>query len=365
MKLTKESNRQLQDFLIRARSIDATDLILVVGSPPTARVDGRLLPLADESELDATQLAGLAAALLPEDRLEEVPVEGSLDFSFTIPGQGRFRCNLHRERGYPAAAIRLLPPEPPALDSLGLPDSLADLTRQRHGLVLVTGPTGSGKTTTLAALLRGVLENRRCHVITIEDPVEYTHTSAGSIVEHIEIGRDAASFAEALRSSLRQDPDVLLVGEMRDQDSIAIAVTAAETGHLVLSTLHTGDATQTLSRIVDAYPPGQQEVVRTQLSISLTAVVSQVLLPRPDGPGRIPAVEIMIATDAVRALIRSGRFERLRSQLSMDRSLGSLPLDVSLADLVLRGMIAPREARLRAREPGEFDRRLAGGRSAS
>jgi twitching motility protein PilT len=224
-----------------------------------------------------------------------------------------------------------------------------------HGLVLVTGPTGSGKTTTLAALVRRILDRRTVHLITIEDPVEYEHEHRDSLVEHIELGRDVNDFAQALRSALRQDPDVLLIGEMRDPESIAIAITAAETGHLVLSTLHTGDAPQTVHRILDSYPPARQDGIRVQLSVSLAGVISQQLLPRADGKGRVPAVEVLIATPAVRNLIRQGKTALLRSQLTLERGAGMLELDRSLARLARQGLLDPERARLLARVPTEFD----------
>ena len=278
-----------------------------------------------------------------------------MDFAFTRPGLGRFRCNLHRQRGSWAAAIRLLPKSPPGFEELNLPPVLDRIVGLNHGLVLVTGPTGSGKSTTLASMLSQILEQRRLHAITIEDPVEYEHSSSLSLVEHVEVGRDAATFPKALRAALRQDPDVLLVGEMRDPESIAMAITAAETGHLVLSTMHTGDVAQSINRIVDSFPPEQIETVRTQLSISLAAVLSQHLIPRIDGEGRVPAVEIMFATDAVRNMIRSGKIEQLRSQVGMEKRNGSIPLDHSLASLVQRKLISENDARLRARNPMELD----------
>jgi len=221
--------------------------------------------------------------------------------------------------------------------------------------VLVTGPTGCGKSTTLAALLRRILSRRRVHLVTIEDPVEYEHAHEDSLVEHIEIGRDVPSFAHALRSVLRQDPDVVLIGEMRDPESMAIAISAGETGHLVLSTLHTGDAPQTIHRILDSFPANQMEAVRAQLSVSLAGIISQQLLPRIDEPGRVPAVEVLMATPAVRNLIRQGKIEQLRSQITLGRAMGMLELDRALSDLVRRGLVDEREARVRARIPNEFD----------
>jgi len=347
--------RWLKRLLEQAREQYATDLMLVAGAPPVVRVHGGLVPL-DDAPLSASATAMLAAALVPSERRETAEARGSVDFAVRVSGSGRFRCNVHRERGRWSASIRVFPVELPDLETLHLPPALERFADLQYGLLLLTGPTGSGKSTTIAALLRRLLARRRVHLVTIEDPVEYEHTHDGSVVEHVEIGRDATSFADALRASLRQNPDVLLIGEMRDPESIGIAITAAETGHLVLSTLHTGDAPQTIHRILDSYPAEQIETVRSQLSISLAGIVSQQLLPRADGRGRVPAVEILVATPAVRNLVRRGRIEQLRSQLTLEQPLGMLDLDQSLARLVLDGLVDPSEARARARVPEEFDR---------
>ncbi len=340
-------------LLKAARDRDASDLLIVAGSPAMIRINGALSPTGDPLTEEETRT--LCGDILPRERRQILSDTGSVDFAFTRPGLGRFRCNLHRQRGSWAAAIRLLPKSPPGFEELNLPPVLDRIVALNHGLVLVTGPTGSGKSTTLASMLSQILEQRRLHAITIEDPVEYEHSSSLSLVEHVEVGRDAATFPKALRAALRQDPDVLLVGEMRDPESIAMAITAAETGHLVLSTLHTGDVAQSINRIVDSFPPEQIETVRTQLSISLAAVLSQHLIPRIDGEGRVPAVEIMFATDAVRNMIRSGKIEQLRSQVGMEKRNGSIPLDHSLASLVQRKLISENDARLRARNPLELD----------
>jgi len=349
-----EGEEWLRNLLGQARSVQASDVVFVVGVPPMARVHGRLRGLSDRP-LEARATGMLCGALVAQERRTDVEAKGSLDFAFTRTGLGRFRCNVHRERGNWAAAIRLFPQKIPDLASLNLPESLTRFAERDHGLVLVTGPTGSGKSTTLAALVRHILEHRQVHVITIEDPVEYEHGHADSIVEHIEIGRDVSSYRRALRAALRQDPDVILIGEMRDPESISIAITAAETGHLVLSTLHTGDAPQTIHRILDSYPASQIESVRVQLSISLAGIISQTLLPRANGDGRVPAVEVLVATHAVRNLIRQGKIEMLRSQITLERNQGMLGLDRSLARLVATGEVDEEEARTRVRTPTEFD----------
>jgi twitching motility protein PilT len=355
----------LERLLALARERYATDLLLVSGAPPVLRIHGALVPL-DDVALEESAAAKLCAALVPDERRAAVESQGSVDFSIrSSAGPGRFRCNVHRERGRWSAAIRVFPVALPDLESLHLPPALARFAELQYGLVLLTGPTGSGKSTTIAALLRRVLARRRVHLVTIEDPVEYEHEHEGSVVEHVEIGRDAPSFAQALRASLRQNPDVLVIGEMRDPESIGIAITAAETGHLVFSTLHTGDAPQTIHRIVDSYPAEQIETVRSQLSISLAGIASQELLPRADGRGRVPAVEILVATPAVRNLVRRGRIEQIRSQLTLEQNVGMLDLDQSLARLVLDGLVDPAEARARARVPEEFERAIRRPRNSS
>lgn len=352
--ITEGASERLRALFRQARDQNASDLLLAVGSPPVIRVDGGLLVLPGEA-MDAEESARLAAALVPGERRIELARDGSVDFSFKIAGLGRFRCNIHRERGHWAAAVRLLALRPPTIAELNLPPEIEMVAELRHGLVLVTGPAGSGKSSTIAAILSELTSRRHCHVITIEDPIEYEHTRGGSVVEQIEVGRDAPSFAAALRASLRQDPDVLVIGEMRDPDTNALALTAAETGHLVFSTLHTGDTTQAINRIIDGHPAGDALFVRTQLAVSLSAVVTQQLLPRADRRGRVPAVEVLVADDAIRNLIRKGQLEHLLAQVGVSREKGMRTLDRSLAELVRRGLVDRKEARLRSRHPQEFD----------
>jgi twitching motility protein PilT len=294
------------------------------------------------------------AALGPGGR-RRLARDGSVDFSVSVPNVGRVRVNLHRTRRGNAAALRILPRRIPTLAELGLPETLHDLTRTARGLVLVTGATGSGKTTTLAALLDRIVRAEPRHVITIEDPVEFTHPNARAVVEQIEVGTDAPSFHAALVSSLRQDPDVILVGEMRDLETTRTVLTAAETGHLVLTTLHTNDVAQTVHRIVDLFPAEQQTQVRSQLSLALSAVICQQLIPRKDGKGRVAAVEVLLATNAVRSHIRRGSFHQLHSELTLGRQAGMRSMEESLAELVRSGTIAESEARLRASHPDELE----------
>jgi twitching motility protein PilT len=317
------------------------------------RVDGHLRPIVPGS-LDVADVARLCSALVPENRRAELASAGAVDLSWGTARTGRVRANVHRESGRWAAAIRLLPAAIPTLAELNLPPELANLADLRHGLVLVTGPAGSGKSTTLASLLAIINNTRRAHVISIEDPIEYRHPAGQSLIEQIEVGRDTPAFHVALRSALRQAPDVLLVGEMRDAETISLAVTAAETGHLVFSTLHTGDAAQSVTRILDSYPAGQVGFVRSQLAAALAAVVSQQLLPRK-GSGRVPAVEILIATEAVRNLIQKGQGEQLGTQVQLSREKGMRSLDQSLAELVRAGLVEREEARARARRTREFE----------
>jgi twitching motility protein PilT len=343
----------------------ASDLILVPGSAPVLRVDGRLhrleLPaIADDGvgPLFADHLGAHSRRLLAES--------GAADFSLDLPpGEGaahgvRLRVNLHRQRGRLAAAVRALPQRIPSLAELGLPERLAELVQADNGLVLVCGPTGSGKSTTLAALLDHLNQTRFCHVITIEEPVEYVHSNRRSLFEQVEVGRDAPSFAAALRSALRRDPDVILVGEMRDLETMATAITAAETGHLILSTLHTSDCAQAVNRMIDVYPAGQQGQVRQQLSLSLRAVVCQQLVPTADGRARVPAIEVLLATYAVRSHIRRSNLDRLYNELMAGRGRGMVAMEQSLAELVRSGVVSAEEARMRSSRADELERILGG-----
>jgi twitching motility protein PilT len=278
--------------------------------------------------------------LLEPAQSEELRTRRSVDLGFHRENLGRFRVNIHHQRGTLAASIRLLPTRIPTLESLNLPPALAKLADRRQGFVLVTGPTGSGKSSTLAALIDLINSRRAAHIVTIEDPVEYQHVNRTALIEQIEVGRDTPDFAVTLRSLMRQSPDVILVGEMRDAETIATALTAAETGHLVLSTLHTNDSIQAMSRILDTFPSANQPQIRQQLSLALAAVIAQQLVPGADGVTRWPATEIMIATDAVRALIRKGDDHQLRSQISTGKGEGMMTMEQSLADLVRSGRIA-------------------------
>lgn len=321
---------QLLDF---AAKRNASDILLVAGAPAVLRVNGALAPGAG-AVLEPEIIRSMVLPLLAPSQLDELQKRKSVDFGFIREGLGRFRVNLHHQRGTLAVSIRLLPTRIPSLESLHLPPSLSKLVDRRQGLVLITGPTGCGKTSTLAALIDIVNSRRAAHVVTIEDPVEYQHTNRAAIIEQIEIGRDTPDFGGTLRSIVRQTPDVIQIGEMRDPETMATALTAAETGHLVLSTLHTNDTIQAVSRILDSFPAANQPQIRQQLSLALLAVIAQQLVPGTDGHTRWPATEIMIATDAVRALIRKGDDHQLRSQISVGRADGMMTMEQSLAELV-------------------------------
>jgi twitching motility protein PilT len=303
------------------------------------RVNGALSPTR-AAVLDADDVRSLVLPLLEPWQADELQKKRSVDLSFMRENLGRFRINIHHQRGTLAASIRLLPSKIPSLDSLHLPASLARLADRKQGFVLVTGPTGCGKSTTLAALIDLVNTRHARHVVTIEDPIEYQHSNRTSVIEQIEVGRDTPDFGGTLRSIMRQSPDVILVGEMRDAETISTALTAAETGHLVLSTLHTNDAIQAVGRILDSFPAANQPQIRQQLSLALGAVIAQQLVPGVDGLSRWPATEIMIATDAVRALVRKGDDHQLRSQISVGKAEGMMTMEQSLAELVRQGRIA-------------------------
>ncbi len=333
-----------------------SDLLLVPGAPPTLRLHGRLEPVTSPPGAplgpgDARELLEPALDLARRRRLAE---EGACDLSLKVERLGRFRVNLHRTRAGSAAALRVLPRRIPSPAELGLPEALVEATRSARGLVLVTGATGSGKSTTLAALVDRIVRSERRHVVTIEDPVEFEHAHAASLVEQVEVGGDAPTFAAALVAALRQDPDVILVGEMRDAETARAALTAAETGHLVLTTLHTNDAAQTVNRVLDLFPAAQQLQVRQQLSLALSAILCQQLVPRKDGAGRALAVELLVATDAVRAHVRRGSFHQLHSELTLGRRVGMVTMEESLAGLVKAGTVSEAEARLRASHPDDL-----------
>jgi twitching motility protein PilT len=333
-----------------------SDLFVVVGLPPSIRIAGKVQRL-DEEPLTGSDIENAIVPRLSPQAAQKFRAEGYADNSLRVEGLGRFRINLHHERGRPAATIRALPVRPPRLSELNLPTNILALTRLPYGLVLVGGPTGSGKTTTLAALVDEINRRDAKHIITIEDPIEYEHPQHRSIVEQIEIGNDAPDFPTALRSVLRQAPDVIVVGEMRDPETMRLALTAGETGHLVFSTLHTSDVTSTISRVADSFPPERQLTIRQELSMSLAAVMTQILLPKIGG-GRIPAVELLMIGYGARQHIRKNALQHLHQEITITRPAGSFNFEESLATLVKQKLVTPEEARARTVHPEELDHLL-------
>ena len=315
-----------------------SDLLLVAGAPPTVRIDGELRPIGGEEPLSAERVENMILDVLGKDLGAKLREEREVDFSFGWEWQARFRGNAFHQRGSLGMALRLIPRAIPSFDDLGLPAAVATLAMSPQGLILVTGPTGSGKSTTLASIIRYIGERRACHILTIEDPIEYAHVHGRSIVTQREVGTDSDSFARALRSALREDPDVLLVGEMRDTESIETALTISETGHLVLATLHTNDSAQAIDRIVDVFPAERQSQIRVQFGSALLGVVAQWLLPRIGG-GRVAAFELLLANPAVRNLIREGKSEQIRNTIATGQRFGMQTLEMSLKDLVERGLV--------------------------
>jgi twitching motility protein PilT len=338
---------------------DASDLHLQVGLPPMIRVDGSLSPVQNMPTLNEDMMEALVFSILDEDQKQILLRDKEFDFSFAFGDLGRFRVNAFHERGNVAAALRLIPSEIRTLDQLGMPAVLSKFTEYPRGLVLVTGPTGSGKSTTLAALIDKINTERASHIITVEDPIEYTHRSKRSVIAQREVHYDTFSFSAALRSSLREDPDVVLIGEMRDLETIAAAITIAETGHLVFATLHTNSASQSIDRMVDVFPPHQQPQVRAQLGNMLQAICSQRLVPALSG-GRIAAAEILVATPAVRNIIREGKNYQLEAVIQTGAEHGMQSMDRTLANLVHGGVISYEEARNYAVELEELDRLMRG-----
>ncbi len=326
------SEIQMDDLLTLVVDENASDLHLAVGDPPVLRINGSLQPL-DCERLAQDDTERLMRAITSEENIQKVKEHGGCDFGFAFGDRARFRVSVFRQKGYYGVVLRLIPSRMLTLDEIGLPPQIKDILYAPRGLVLVTGPTGSGKTTTLASMINIINEARDCHIITVEDPIEYYHSHKKSIVTQREIGVDVPSFSEALRRALRQDPDVILVGEMRDLETMEAAITAAETGHLVFATLHTTGAARTVDRIVDAFPTNQQEQIRTQLAATINAVISQLLLPRVDRPGRVAAFEVMISTPSIKALIRDNKTFRITSDIQTGGRLGMFTLDDHLFSL--------------------------------
>ncbi|HEX6348746.1 MAG TPA: PilT/PilU family type 4a pilus ATPase [Candidatus Dormibacteraeota bacterium] len=331
-----------------------SDLLISAGSEPRIRKDGRLVAISEHAEAVTPKSAeAMLREVLNAEQLDELFRKRHLDFAFTWGDQVRIRANAFFQRGSLAAAFRLLPLAIPSFAQVGTPESVVRLIDRPHGLLLVTGPTGSGKSTTLAAAVDHINRTRACHVVTIEDPIEYVHRHQLAIVDQRQVGTDVDSFADALRAVFREDPDVVLIGEMRDLETIAAALTIAETGHLVMATLHTNDAAQAVDRILDSYPAGQQQQARTQLAASLAGVVYQQLLPAVGG-GRVAAYEVLIATGAIRALIKEGKTHQIRNAMQTSMREGSQTLEQSLGELARVGVVSATDARARSLHPQEI-----------
>jgi twitching motility protein PilT len=352
------------DVLTRMVEERASDVHLTPGFPPAIRVRGQIVPLDDYDALSQQETREIVYSLLNSDQRKRFENNLQLDFAYSIPGVARYRVNCFFQRGSISAAFRLIPNEIQSIESLGLPKVLEDFARRPRGLVLFTGPTGSGKTTSLASLMDLINRERQEHILTVEDPIEFLHGHKGCIVNQREIGTDAHDFASALKSALREDPDVILVGEMRDLETISTAITAAETGHLVFATLHTQSTSSTIDRIIDVFPSGQQQQIRMQLSVALEGIVTQQLMPTADGSGRVVGTEVLIPTPAVRNLIREGKTHQIYSVLQTSAAKGMQTMDAHLAQLVHQGKITRALAESRASVPEEL-RRLIGGTNAS
>jgi twitching motility protein PilT len=357
----REPELKLTDVLVAMLAVGASDLHLAAGSPPLARVDGNLGTLDGFGELTSGGIQRAVYAVLTQKQRERFEADLELDLAYSLPGEGRFRVNLYRQREAVGAAFRRIPYEIKSLEQLGMPPVIAKFASLSRGLVLVTGPTGSGKSTTLAALVDLANRTRHDHILTVEDPIEFLHTHQACLVNQREVGEDTHSFGNALRHALRQDPDILLVGEMRDLETISVALTAAETGHLVLATLHTQDAAQTIDRVIDVFPPHQQQQVRTQLAGALQGVVCQSLCRTASGRGRAAATEVLVATPAIRNMIREGKTHQIYSALQAGAQHGMYTMDQSLADLVRRRVIDRDTGLERAHHPEDLIRLIGQG----
>ena len=348
----------LDEILIQSVKVRASDIHLTTGRPPSYRIDGVLAPIEGE-RLTPQMLEDILMPLMDVRHREELQNNGQTDFAYAISGVGRFRVNVFKQRGTLASVMRSLPFNIPEPEDLGIPAEVVEMTTRKRGLILVTGPTGSGKSTTLASLIHVINRNYPYHIITLEDPIEYLHRHDKSVVNQREIGSDSTNYAQALRAALREDPDVILVGEMRDLETISTAITAAETGHLVFSTLHTIGADKTIDRIIDVFPPNQQQQIRIQLASVLECVVSQQLLKKADGSGRVAALEILFANNAVRNLIRESKTYQISSVMQTSKRAGMQTMDDALYDLYMRKLIDADNAVTYAQDPVSMNKKVS------
>jgi twitching motility protein PilT len=349
------------DLLLDVLERRASDLHITSGAQPSIRVRGRLIPLEEYPKLTPADTREIVYGILSNDQRQRLETDWQIDFAYSIPGKARFRVNAYFQRSSLGAAFRLIPSILTPIDDLGLPPVVHDFCKKPRGFVVVTGPTGSGKSTSLASMIDEINETREEHIMTVEDPIEFLHGHKKCIVNQRELGSDAQSFSMALKAALRQDPDVILVGEMRDLETIHTALTAAETGHLVFATLHTQDAPQSIDRIIDVFPAHQQQQVRVQLSVALQGVMTQTLLPTADGSGRVVACEVLVPTAAVRNLIREGKTHQIYSTMQTGAASGMQTMEAALAALVRSGKITQRLAEARSSAPDELRRMLGSG----
>lgn len=354
-----ETTKLMDEILLEAIQKNASDIHLTVGVPPVLRINSRLTH-TQRPMLKPPDTKELAYSIMSEEQAKRLAESGELDFSYSIPQISRFRVNVYKQRGSIAVAIRVVNDKIPSFEELGLPEVLRSLALKQRGLVLVTGPTGSGKSTTLAAMINHINQNRSSHIITIEDPIEYLHRHNQCIINQRELHADTQSFALALRAALREDPDVILLGEMRDIETISAAITAAETGHLVFATLHTSDSAQTIDRIIDVFPAAQQAQIKVQLALTLNGIVAQQLMPRKDGKGRVAAFEVLLNNPAVRNLIREGKTHQISSFIQTGAKIGMQSMDSCLRDLYMSGKITYEEAVTHALDPELLERIIQG-----
>jgi twitching motility protein PilT len=356
---TPASEVSMEDLLAIVVEEGASDLHLEVDTPPILRIGGHLNPL-DTEPLRPEDTDRLMRSVTSDDYLRQLAETGGADFGFGFQDKARFRVSIFKQKGSPGMVLRQIPNDLLTLEQIGLPPQIKELLYKPKGLVLVTGPTGSGKSTTLASMINVINQERDCHIITVEDPIEFYHHHQQSVVIQREVGVDVGSFSSALRAALRQDPDVILVGEMRDLETMEAAISAAETGHLVFATLHTTGAARTVDRIVDAFPTNQQEQIRTQLASTLQAVISQVLMPRVDRDGRVAAFEIMLTTPGIQALIRDNKTFRITSDIQTGARRGMITLDTSLLNLYQQGVISFENMILKSNDPESLAQKIQG-----